>query len=122
MHDRLLNALEGIAEVKLVCRLKDPRLGFANPKDLRVFIPDLHLISDQRLKAGQFKFHTNCEDLLIKVIGALRTLQGQMAADEDVAVTHLGDVLDLWRETGGLDPTRDVPARIANDHAELMHA
>jgi UDP-2,3-diacylglucosamine pyrophosphatase LpxH len=122
MHEQLLGALESVADVKLVCRLKDPRLGFANPKDMRIFIPDLHLISDQRLQEGQFRFHTNCEPLLINVLGALKVFQGQVDADQDVAVTHLGDILDLWRETGGLDPSRDIPARIANDHAELINA
>jgi hypothetical protein len=46
MHDRLLDALMSIANVRLVSSLRDERLGFPDPKDLRVFIPDLHLITE----------------------------------------------------------------------------
>ncbi len=122
MHDRLLAILQELAQVSLVAALRDERLGFPDPKDLRVFIPDLHLISDHRLATGGFRFHTNHESLLVALLGALKQLKLTAAADESVWITHLGDVLDLWREVPHIDPQAETAARIANDHAELMNA
>jgi hypothetical protein len=76
MHDRFLAALQTTADVSLVAALSDPRLGFPDHKDLRVFIPDLHLISQARQQAGHFRFGTNNESLLVRVLGALKDLKG----------------------------------------------
>ncbi|MEY2480636.1 MAG: hypothetical protein QOI04_1563 [Verrucomicrobiota bacterium] len=122
MHDGLLSALQTVAEVSLVSSLKDDRLGFPNNKDLRVFIPDLHLISEARRTAGHFRFATNNEDLLVKVLGALKKLKLEAAEGEQVNVTHLGDVLDLWREVPHVKHNEDTAAQITNDHAALMNA
>jgi UDP-2,3-diacylglucosamine pyrophosphatase LpxH len=122
MHDRLLAALQSVAQVSLVAALRDDRLGFPDARDLRVFIPDLHLISAARLAAGGFRFSTNHEPLLIEVLGVLKQLKLAAAADERVVITHLGDILDLWREVPGIDPREEIAARIANDHAGLMNA
>ena len=122
MHDRLLTALAKVAQVSLVAALRDDRLGFPDTKDLRVFIPDLHLISAQRLATGGFRFSTNYESLLGAVLGTLKNLKGAAAADERVVVTHLGDILDLWREVPAINPQEETASLIANDHAELMNA
>jgi UDP-2,3-diacylglucosamine pyrophosphatase LpxH len=122
MHDRLLAALQKIAQVSLVAALRDDRLGFPDPKDLRVFIPDLHLISAQRQATGGFHFSTNHESLLVTLLGVLKSLKLAAAADERVRVAQLGDILDLWREVPHIDPQEETAARIANDHAELMNA
>ncbi|HUJ42115.1 MAG TPA: hypothetical protein VLW52_00785 [Opitutaceae bacterium] len=122
MHHRLLAALQSIAQVSLVAALRDDRLGFPDPKDLRVFIPDLHLISAQRLATGGFHFSTNYEPLLVALLGMLKGLKLAAAADERVLVTQLGDILDLWREVPHINPQEEVAAHIANDHAELMNA
>jgi len=122
MHDRLLTALQSVAQVSLVAALRDDRLGFPDPKDLRVFIPDLHLISAQRQATGGFHFGTNHESLLVTLLGLLKTLKLAAAADERVMVAQLGDLLDLWREVPHINPQAEIAARIANDHAELMNA
>jgi UDP-2,3-diacylglucosamine pyrophosphatase LpxH len=122
MHDRLLASLQTVADVSLVAALNDSRLGLSSQKDLRIFIPDLHLISEARRTAGHFRFATNNEDLLVRVLGALNTLKSGAANDEQISVIHLGDILDLWREVPHIDPSADIPARIANDHIALMNA
>jgi UDP-2,3-diacylglucosamine pyrophosphatase LpxH len=122
VHDRLLTALAQVAQVSLVAALRDDRLGFPDTKDLRVFIPDLHLISAQRLATGGFRFSTNYESLLVTVLGTLKNLKVAAAADERVIVTHLGDILDLWREVPAINPQEETASLIANDHAELMNA
>jgi UDP-2,3-diacylglucosamine pyrophosphatase LpxH len=122
MHDRFLAALQTTADVSLVAALRDPRLGFPDDKDLRVFIPDLHLISQARQQAGHFRFATNNESLLVRVLGALKDLKSGAVGDEQVNVIHLGDILDLWREVPFIQPSADIPARIGNDHSALMNA
>lgn len=122
MHDRFLASLKTTANVSLVAALRDPRLGFPNDKDLRVFIPDLHLISQARQRSGHFRFATNNESLLVRVLGALKDLKSAIAADEKVKIIHLGDILDLWREVPFIQPSADIPARIGNDHIALMNA
>ncbi|HEY2913633.1 MAG TPA: metallophosphoesterase [Candidatus Angelobacter sp.] len=102
--------------------LSDPRLGLPDQKDLRIFIPDLHLISEARRSAGHFRFATNNEDLLVRVLGALKMLKSSASDDENISVIHLGDILDLWREVPHIDPSAEIPARIANDHIALMNA
>jgi len=122
MHDKLLNSLQAVADVSLVAGVADQRLGYPDKDHLRVFIPDLHLISDARQKQGHFRFVTNHEKLLTHLLGALRKLRLATKAPEKLSVLQLGDVLDLWREVPFIRPTSDTPARIANDHADLMNA
>lgn len=122
MHDRLLSALQSLTEVRLVASLKDSRLGFPERQDLRVFIPDIHLISEARRRAGGFKFGTNHEALLTEVFATLKELKIRAASSETVAVYLLGDFLDLWRETPRLNERRDAAAAIRDDHEDLVTA
>jgi UDP-2,3-diacylglucosamine pyrophosphatase LpxH len=122
MHDRLLNALLSVANVRLVAALRDDRLGFPNDKDLRVFIPDIHLISEKRRKEGNFVYATNFTDLLTSVAGELINLKAGALDGETIVVYQLGDFLDLWREASGADDQLDVAARIKDDHQDLVLA
>jgi len=122
MHDRLLATLQSVARVKLVASLRDERLGFANAKDLRIFIPDIHLISERRRIRGGFKYATNHTDLLNSVVLALNQLKADAADDEVVEVYQLGDFLDLWRESDGADDQVDVASPIKDDHEDLVAA
>lgn len=122
LHDRLLATLESIAGVRLVAALRDERLNFPDPNDLRVFIPDVHLITEQRRVSAGFQYATNFLQSLPKLVAALRDFKQAVAADERVVVYQLGDLIDLWRETDGLDPDLDVASAIANDHEDLMAA
>lgn len=122
MHERLLTALKSLTEVRLVSALRDERLGFPDAKDLRVFVPDLHLISARRQQEGGFKFGTNQEGLLTDVFDTLRTLKRGAAATETVAVYMMGDFLDLWREEPVLNQRNDAAAAIRDDHEDLVVA
>lgn len=122
MHDRLLSALTSFTEVRLVAALRDSRLGFADPNDLRVFIPDVHLISVQRQRTGGFKFGTNREDLLVTVFTTLAQLKRRAGVGETVATYVMGDFLDLWRETPVLNRRLDAAAAIRDDHEDLVAA
>lgn len=122
MHNRLLSALESIARVKLVSSLRDDRLGFPNANDIRIFIPDLHLISERRRVRGGFKYATNHTELLTSVVSALNELKTKAAAGEIVQVYQLGDFLDLWREADGKDDQVDVASAIKDDHQDLVSA
>lgn len=122
MHERLLASLESVAEVRLVAALRHEQLGFLNDKDLRIFIPDVHLISEKRLIEGEFTYSANYPELLTGVLGALAGLRSQAAPDETVEVYQLGDFLDLWREAPQPDEPPEVPARIKDDHQDLIEA
>jgi len=122
MHDRLLSALASLTEVRLVAALRDDRLGFPDPKDLRVFIPDIHLITARRHRTGGFKFGTNREELLVEVFTTLKRLKRDAAATETVVTYLMGDFLDLWRETPVLKQRLDAAAAIRDDHEDLVVA
>jgi UDP-2,3-diacylglucosamine pyrophosphatase LpxH len=121
MHERLCEALLGVAQangarLRLVACHTNPQLGMADGKTLHVFLPDMHLLSQTR--RALYSYGTNHEDMLASVLQALLTLKAQAADDENVVVFHIGDYLDLWRES--LEPgDPDVARRIKQDHARL---
>jgi UDP-2,3-diacylglucosamine pyrophosphatase LpxH len=122
MHERLLDKLLAVANVHLVASLRDDRLGFPATNDIRVFIPDIHLISEKRQKQGAFPYRTNCTELLTSVATALAEFRDSSDKDEVVAVYQMGDFLDLWREAPGLDDKADAAAAIKDDHEDLVAA
>jgi UDP-2,3-diacylglucosamine pyrophosphatase LpxH len=120
MHDRLLEALLKIADVRVVAALRDPGLAFPSTKDLRVFIPDMHLSS--AATRARYHYGFNGEPLLIAVLGALERLKTGREAGETVEVYHIGDYLDLWRESLKPPVDESVAADIKADHADLAEA
>ncbi len=122
MHERFLTALQELGPVRLVASLSDERLGFPDKNDLRVLVPDIHLITTKRRKQGGFKYGTNHEELLTDVITAVRDIKTSAKPDETVAMYILGDFLDLWRETPALDERLDAAAAIRDDHEDLVAA
>ena len=122
MHNEFLRQLGQIADIYLVARLKDDRLGFPFARDLRVFIPDLHIISRFRQQEFGYKYNTNYNshesDLLPALVQELIKFKRQIIvenegiAEEDkrrFEVYQLGDFLDLWRETD--TPWKTRPAK-----------
>jgi len=122
MHYRLLSILQSIANVRLVASLQDERLGFSDKKDLRIFIPDIHLISEKRRKQGGFIFTTNHTELLASLALGLTDLKTKKADDETIEVYQLGDFIDLWREAPGLDEQFGAASGIKDDHEDLLRA
>src|SRR2546423_879786 len=117
LHEQFLATLESAANVSLVSKLRDPRLNIPDESRLNVFIPDLHLVSKTRV----FQFGTNATDTLRAVLTGLRKLKAE-ARPSRVIVYQIGDLLDLWRETDGVDPNADVASAIEDSHSALMEA
>jgi UDP-2,3-diacylglucosamine pyrophosphatase LpxH len=117
LHDRLLAKLQGVAQVALVSKLRDPRLNFPDPDRLTVFVPDLHLVTGRR----PFLFRTNATATLAAVLRAVRTLKAEVKPSR-VVLCQIGDLLDLWREADGFDPNVDVASAIEDSHSDLMEA
>lgn len=119
LHESLLQALQSVASVELLSSLRDERLMFERATDLRVFIPDLHLLSD---KARQrYRYGTNQVELLAQVLGALQQLKKtETARGNSVTAYQLGDCLDLWREDPRENSSLDVPSQITDSHREVM--
>jgi UDP-2,3-diacylglucosamine pyrophosphatase LpxH len=121
MHERLREALLGVAQangagLRLVACYTNPHFGMPDGKTIQVFLPDMHLLSKAR--RALYPYGLNHEDMLADVLEALIALKAQAADDENVVVFHIGDYLDLWRES--LNPAEpDVARRIKQDHPRL---
>lgn len=76
--------------VFLVNRYADSKLGFENDPTLRVFIPDLHWISMERMAHFQ-DYHFNGLDLFPALLEAIEATPG-------VKVFQSGDRFDFWRQ------------------------
>lgn len=120
MHTKLLKGLQSETEVRLVASLRDPRLNFPDKQDIRVFVPDIHLITKKRQK--NYRVFTNQERLLVAVLRRLKQLRDEAAPQEKVNVCFLGDLLDLWREGPQTRASKATASRIRDDHEELMEA
>jgi hypothetical protein len=70
-----LETLLGRFKVFLVNRYADPRLGFENDPTLRVFIPDLHWISTERMSHFQ-DYHFNGLELFPDLLEVLEATPG----------------------------------------------
>ncbi len=106
LHDRLLEAflaVPKVSDVLLVARLKDPRIGYDDTKEIRVFIPDFHLLTSRDEKRYPYGF--NKKDQLIGILKALKAFRKGLGQDESLTVYHLGDFVDLWRQ-GSDDATK----------------
>jgi len=76
----------------------------------------MHMLSKAR--RALYPYGLNHEDMLEGVLQALIDLKAQTADDENVVVFHIGDYLDLWRES--LNPgDPDVARAIKQDHPVL---
>src|ERR1039457_3138673 len=120
MHDRLLEALLALADVRLVASYRDERLGFPAPDDLRIFLPDMHLCS--KLRRAAYQYGTNQEELLVCTVQAIAAVKANAAAGETVALYQIRDYLDLWREFPNPACGPGVPDGILDDHGALVDA
>ncbi len=114
LHDHLLEAFldaPNVSDVLLVARLEDPRIGYDDTKEVRVFIPDLHLLTSKDEKRYPYGF--NSKDQLIGVLKALKSFRKGLADDESLTVYQLGDFVDLWRHSG------DDGTKILQEHFDI---
>lgn len=129
MHEELLKTLQAVADVMLVSSLRDKRIGFPSNQDIRVFIPDIHLISNTRSRFFS-KYATDPRELqlLCAIVTQLNAFKQRASQQQkQVVVYQLGDCFDLWRE---IDPDvppnspqfRDKMQKIRDDNASLVRA
>lgn len=102
-----------LARVRLVARLEDELVGNPDAAPLYLFIPDLHLVSDEQLV--RYSYHFNEWEMFYKML--FRVQEARSAVEQEgnmLEVIHLGDLYDLWREG------TQLPAPIIEDHVNLV--
>src|SRR3954469_17450044 len=102
MHEKFREALRGIAQahganLRLVACRTSEHFGMPDGKTIQVFLPDMHLLTTAR--RAQYRYGLNHEPMLESVLEGLIALKAHAADDESVVVFHIGDYLDLWRES-----------------------
>jgi UDP-2,3-diacylglucosamine pyrophosphatase LpxH len=108
-HDILLEHLRELLGVKLIARLKDEQaIGNTNERYLHVFVPDLHLLSEDAQENYNLKF--DWKDEFEKVTTALLKTRDHLWGENlSMKVYQLGDFIDLWRESlMGAKGARDI--------------
>jgi hypothetical protein len=110
-----LEKLLGRFRVFLVNRYSDPGLGFENDPTLRVFIPDLHWISTERMSHFQ-DYHFNGLELFPDLLEVFEATPG-------IEVFQSGDRLDFWRQDppDGMDADEVFDAITKDPKIKPMH-
>ncbi len=115
-HETFLRVMlrdPAIARLRLVARLEDDLIANPNPSSLYLVIPDLHLVSDEKM--ARYSYHFNQWELFYKMLFRIKDARATLAKEGNpLEVIHLGDLYDLWRE-GTL-----APNRIIEDHLNLV--
>jgi UDP-2,3-diacylglucosamine pyrophosphatase LpxH len=120
MHDDLLTELsQSASRIRLVASLKDNRLNFGATDDLRIFVPDTHIVT--RHTRSKYSYGTNDTELLTDILTRIASLKAR-SQGKTVATYQVGDFLDLWREEPVASARIDAATRIVSDHPELMNA
>jgi UDP-2,3-diacylglucosamine pyrophosphatase LpxH len=97
-HRRFLNYLSKVADIYLVSRLADQRLGFPFEKDFRIFIPDIHLLNKKREETFHYRYECNNYNLLVRVVETFKHFKKEVRANgTKVTLYQLGDFYDMWR-------------------------
>jgi UDP-2,3-diacylglucosamine pyrophosphatase LpxH len=121
--DDLQTTLSQIATVRVAAHFRSDKLRFPGPNDLRVFIPDMHLVPASARQRFSFSGPAPSHALLTQTLERVKALRASAKAANPSAVCALyfmGDFLDLWRAAPpGTDP--GVAANeIALEHADLL--
>jgi UDP-2,3-diacylglucosamine pyrophosphatase LpxH len=113
-HDQILAALEQAfpSGVFLLSRLADPMLRLSDPTP-HVFIPDTHIVPGDEIKS--WPGHVLTESRVGVLTRLLDTLDRLRAANPELVVWQLGDLLDLWR-------TGDVPLLSTRERLKLLRS
>jgi len=101
MHSEFLKRLRDIANVRLIAKLNDDRIGFPFPDQIRVILPDMHLFSKERQEEYHYKCFTNYnsgENDLFPMLAKL-LFDFKKSKPDNVYIYQIGDFFDLWRET-----------------------
>jgi UDP-2,3-diacylglucosamine pyrophosphatase LpxH len=101
--------------LRLVARYADPGLSLPAGR-ARIFIPDLHLLSEEAAKQFPntgFRLEASLTRFL-RALAAFKELH-----PGDLQVFQIGDLFDIWRIKGPGGPKRKVDT-ITADHGELL--
>lgn len=116
-HDQVVTTMLKVleperCEIRLLGRVADERLGNRSDKEVYLFVPDLHLLSAQRLPYfGNYCFNHAKTELLAKLLEALGNLRCDWRDDggHELVTVQLGDFFDMWREFSRKPRRGDVP-------------
>jgi len=113
-HDGLVESLLKSFHLFLLNRYQDDRLGFDDTK-IRVFLPDLHWISQEDMKKFS-SYHFNGIDLLPLLFDALEDVPS-------LEVYQTGDRLDFWRASAPkhATPEQTYEAILADPQIKDLH-
>ena len=103
LHDEFLSTLQSVANVRLISSLRDPRLGFPAENDIRIFLPDIHLITEKRRKEGKYRYASNDTRLLTNVL-FLRSQNGKRRPARSIPQSSCINSAIFW--TCGARPRR----------------
>lgn len=101
MHDLFLNGLKKIADVKLISKYKNEKIGFPYGDDIRIFFPDFHMYSKERQRSMKYSCYTNYNESADDLLPVLLRYLIQFKSSPDVPnafIYQVGDFLDYWRE------------------------
>jgi UDP-2,3-diacylglucosamine pyrophosphatase LpxH len=120
-HDCIVRHLSrpAFCDLRLVARLHDPRIGNADNNRVYVFIPDLHLVSNDWLL--HYSYHFNEPTGFYRMLFRLRAAASEIASHGGTLSTiQLGDLYDLWRDGDAPNPSRIITD---NQHLiEMLHS
>jgi UDP-2,3-diacylglucosamine pyrophosphatase LpxH len=118
-HQTVLDALKaafpGPRGISLVAQHADAGLKLPTRR-VHVFLPDCHMLSAQDAAAYPNTGFFQDADL-VTLLKALTKLKA--AHPGELAVWHLGDLLDIWRARGGRGAAVEAD-HIAADHSEIV--
>lgn len=121
--DQLQDQLSLAGDTRVIASYAHPKLSIEPAGNLRVFVPDLHLLSTAARDHNGFSGPAPSHGLLRRVLEGLVSLRGAVARDNPQGtcqVYFMGDALDLWREAGlGADVSTMVKG-ITAEHRELF--
>jgi len=123
--DNLQNVLASAGSTQVLARLKHDKLNFSNENDIRIMLPDMHLISNRGRAAMGATGPAPAHALLLKVLQSLTKFRADVksAADGSVcAVYFMGDTFDLWREAPPGTDASMTAGSIIQDHTALLAA
>jgi UDP-2,3-diacylglucosamine pyrophosphatase LpxH len=122
-HDEVVSALLDVPgldiEVRLLGRVNESLIGNASEKEVFLFVPDLHLVTQERAKDyGAYGFNHAEKRVLARLLQRLAQLRDdwQRAGARTLLTTQVGDFFDMWRQF----VTKADPDAIPDDaHGEL---
>ena len=123
--DDLQNALDAAGTTTVLSSLKNDKLNFPSDNDIRIMIPDMHLLSNRARSAMGATGPAPSHALLIKVLQTLTKFRADVKnarSDSICAVYFMGDAFDLWREAPPGTDTSITAGSIIQDHTALLAA